>query len=101
MDRKIELGSVVFSKMGRDKNAYYIVVDILDENTVFICDGEIRKLSNPKKKSVKHLRPNGVVLESIAEKIKEHKKIFDSEVKSSLRSFNEPLQNNGGENVKK
>ncbi len=101
MKKNIELGSVVFSKQGRDEGSYYLVVDVLNENYVYICNGSLRKLANPKKKSVKHLKPNGIVLDVIAKKLKENKKVFDSEVMSSLRPFNESLQNNGGKHVEK
>lgn len=95
MDDRLEIGSVVYSKLGRDSGKYYVVVTI-EQTVAYIADGSLRKLSNPKRKNVKHLKGNGQILESIAQKFKEGKKVFDSEVKSALRTFNE---NNGGNNV--
>ncbi len=91
MDDRLQIGCVVYSKKGRDSGKYYVVVDSTEE-FVWICDGNVRKLANPKKKNVKHVKSNGAVLEPIKQKLTEKKKVFDSELKSALRAFNE----NGG-----
>lgn len=91
MDDRLQVGCVVYSKKGRDSGKYYIVVQSTDE-FVWISDGNLRRLSSPKKKNVKHVKSNGTVLEAIAQKIRDNKKVFDSEVRSALRAFNE----NGG-----
>lgn len=40
----MELGLIVYSKAGRDQGAYYAVVEIVDENTVKIADGDLRHI---------------------------------------------------------
>ena len=87
----IGVGAVVLSTQGRDKDMYFVVVDV-GADVVYLADGGMRKLNAPKKKNVKHVSFSGVVLESIAKKFSEGKKVFDSEVKSALRQFNQ--QNN-------
>lgn len=47
-------GTVVVSAAGRDKGSYQVVVDS-DENSVRLCDGKERPLSNPKRKNPKHI----------------------------------------------
>ena len=91
MKESIGIGSVVLSTQGRDKGMYFVVTAVGRE-VVFLADGGMRKLNAPKKKNVKHVSDAGVVLESIAQKLTEGKKVFDSEVKSALRQFNQ--QNN-------
>lgn len=49
------LGRVVYSKAGRDKNKYHLVVGILNENYIYISDGRLRGIEKPKKKKLKHL----------------------------------------------
>jgi large subunit ribosomal protein L14e len=88
MDDRLQVGCVVYSKKGRDSGKYYVVVQST-EQFVWICDGDVRRLANPKKKNIKHVKPNGVVLETIAQKLSEKKKVFDSELRSALRAFNE------------
>ena len=84
----IRVGSVVLSTQGRDKDMYFLVVSV-GKGFVFLADGGMRKLNAPKKKNVKHVSFSGVMLEAIAEKFTTGKKVFDSEVKSALRQFNQ------------
>ena len=45
----------VFSKKGRDKGWYFVVLYAVDADFVVIADGDTRKLDHPKKKRRKHL----------------------------------------------
>lgn len=83
---KPEPGRICLSKMGRDKDRYFIITDIIDESYVMIADGVMRKLSAPKKKKLKHLDLKPIVLESIAEKLVAGTKVFDSEIRSAIMS---------------
>ncbi len=84
----IRIGSVVLSKQGRDKGNYFMVVS-KGKDVVYLVDGGARKLNAPKKKNIKHVSQSGTVLLAIAEKLATGKKVFDSEVKSALRQFNQ------------
>ena len=48
----LEIGTVVKSLKGRDKDKYFCVVCI-EDGYVHLCDGKERKLSNPKHKKIK------------------------------------------------
>ena len=85
----IGVGSVVLSKQGRDKGLYFVVTSVDKKGFVYLVDGGMRKLASPKKKNAKHVSNSGTVLNSIAEKLLSNKKVFDSEVKSALRQFNQ------------
>ena len=54
MKSTFSLGDLVLSKAGRDGGEVFLVVDV-DGDYVKIVDGKIRKISNPKKKKIKHL----------------------------------------------
>jgi ribosomal protein L14E/L6E/L27E len=86
MSTKIVVGSVVLSQQGRDKGNLYLCVGIEDQ-FAFIADGKTHRLCKPKKKNIKHLKHTGDTLDVIAQKLGENKKVFDSEVNSSLRNF--------------
>lgn len=86
----IKVGSIVLSTQGRDKGNYFVVVSA-EGDRVYVADGGSRKLAAPKKKNVKHVSHSGVVLETIAKKLEQGQKVFDSEVKSALRQF---IENN-------
>ena len=50
----IKRGVVVRSGAGRDKNGFFVVLDVNKDN-VIICDGKRRSLEHPKCKNMKHL----------------------------------------------
>lgn len=50
----MEVGQVVISKAGRDKNLFMVLVSF-DENSCFVADGKERPLERPKLKNYKHL----------------------------------------------
>ena len=79
-------GSVVLSKQGRDKDNLYLCVGV-EGQFAYIADGKTHRLCKSKKKNIKHLKHTGHTLDVIAQKLKENKKVFDSEVNSSLRNL--------------
>ncbi|MCL2398586.1 MAG: KOW domain-containing RNA-binding protein [Defluviitaleaceae bacterium] len=57
----MQIGQVVFSKCGRDKDRAFVVLSVEGEY-VFLADGQLRPLNKPKKKKVKHTQPTNTVL---------------------------------------
>lgn len=57
----VKKGLVVKAAAGRDKDAYFAVLDA-DEKFAYIADGKSRRLEHPKRKNVKHLKPTAKVL---------------------------------------
>lgn len=88
MERSVALGSVVFSRAGRDKGNFFLVVEVVDDTFVKLADGDIRKLSAPKLKKIKHVKNTGDVLENIADKLERGAKVYDAEIFSALRRYN-------------
>lgn len=89
---EIGLGSVVLSKAGRDKGKYFIVVEVVDKEYVKISDGNTHSLAKAKLKRLKHLKANGDVLTKIADKFKESKQLYDAEICSALRVYNQKTE---------
>ncbi|MCI5819613.1 MAG: KOW domain-containing RNA-binding protein [Acidaminococcus sp.] len=87
----MELGQVVYSKQGRDSGRYYAVVEIVDDTYVKIADGKLRRVKSPKLKKVKHLKTKGDMLDKISEKLKQNAQVFDTELRSALRPYNEEV----------
>ncbi|HEY8390603.1 MAG TPA: KOW domain-containing RNA-binding protein [Clostridia bacterium] len=84
-----ELGRVVCSKAGRDAGKYFIISGVVDEGYVLIVDGKFHKLSNPKKKNIKHLKFLKDTINVLTEKLKKGTKVFDSEVYKALKIYNQ------------
>ena len=79
-----EIGRIAYSRQGRDKGRYFMITEVIDEQYVFIADGVVRKLIKPKRKKLKHLALKPIILEGIAEKLKNNVKVFDAELKSAI-----------------
>lgn len=67
----LSIGQLVKSKAGRDKGEVFIVLDIVDKNYALIVDGKLRRISNPKKKKIKHLQKTNTILIDFNEKKKD------------------------------
>ncbi len=83
----LQKGQVVKSKAGRDKSRVFVIVDIIDDSFVLIADGDLRKLSSPKKKKIKHLVVYNTILEEFANMLKSNEKINDATVRKLLEPF--------------
>lgn len=64
------VGQSVRSIAGRDNGREYVVVGT-GGNYVYVADGAIRKLENPKKKKLRHIQGSYNVSEEIAERLAE------------------------------
>lgn len=74
----IKVGSVVISSAGHDCGRA-MAVTAVEGNVVYVADGKERKLTSPKKKNIKHVRPtNGSV---------ELSGLTDKKLRQTLRAF--------------
>ena len=55
-------GMLVYSKAGRDKGKLFVVLGI-ENDFVYLSDGDTRRVNNPKKKKIKHINRTNTVLE--------------------------------------
>lgn len=80
---EIKIGSVVRSKAGRDKGDYFVVL-AMDGNFVYMANGELRKVDNPKKKKLKHLQGTDYCSDFIANKVRTSQKVTNQELRKAL-----------------
>lgn len=83
---EIQVGSLVISKCGRDKNKYFVVMQIMD-NCVYLSDGDIRKVEKPKKKKEKHVQPTAMFSEYVKKSIKENKVLTNKEIQKEISRY--------------
>jgi ribosomal protein L14E/L6E/L27E len=83
----IKIGQIVKSKAGRDKGRTFIVCSVVDEQNVLVCDGDLRKLSSPKKKKIRHLMIYNTVLTEFAFKLQCNENLDDAYVRKLLEPF--------------
>jgi ribosomal protein L14E/L6E/L27E len=65
-----------------------LVLDIIDAEHVFVVDGDLRKLDNPKRKKIKHLIVYNTVLPELRYKLDNKMKINNAYIRKLLEPFN-------------
>ena len=83
---ELQIGDIVISTMGRDRGLYFIVVEAT-ENYVYLVDGALRKIDNPKKKKIKHIELTSYHEENIATRVKNKHKITNQDIKKALKEI--------------
>lgn len=80
------VGSVVRSTSGRDRKRLFMIVGKCDDGSdrVMLADGHLRKLSSPKKKSLRH-----IAILAIADETSTSIPDGDEELYEYLRVFEE------------
>ena len=86
MDNKYSLGQIVFSKCGRDQGKPFIIVSI-EEDYVYLVDGDLRKVDNPKLKKKKHILLTLTTNEWIKQKIIEENRLTNNDVRRALEEY--------------
>lgn len=86
MEQNDHIGKVVYSKAGRDKDRFFIIVGKLNDEYVYISDGSLRLTQKPKKKKIKHLSFTTILAEEIRESILSGNTINNSLIRKFLQS---------------
>jgi len=81
---EISKGQFVKSKAGRDKDRFFIIIEIVDEVYVKIVDGDLRRVENPKLKKIKHLVKMNNVSDDIQQKLIENRKVTNQMVRREI-----------------
>lgn len=74
----IKVGSIVISSAGHDCGRAMVVL-AAEGSVVCVADGKERKISSPKKKNIKHVRPTHGFLDLSG--------ITDKKLRQTLRAF--------------
>ena len=93
----ISKSDIVISLAGRDKDKLFYVIDT-EDNYVLLADGKGRKLENPKRKKLRHVRRVTRTETRVALKILNGDKVLNSELRRDLATFGQQFnsQNQGG-----
>jgi len=86
LDEKKYIGRVVYSKQGRDSKKDFIVIEVINNDYVYIADGSLRTVEKPKKKKVKHLIFTDRIAEEIRDLVLNGQMISNSKIKRFLQS---------------
>ncbi len=79
-------GQVVYSKKGRDKGKPFIIYDF-NEEYVFLTDGDLRKIENPKKKKLMHVQMTKYIDNDLKKKLDENLYLNNADIKKALKAY--------------
>lgn len=88
-DGTINLGHIVISSAGRDADHAYVVIGWYKPQTLLVADGRGRKVTNPKKKNVKHVRRLSIA-NHLTEALVGGKTITDEDIRQALAQSRRP-----------
>ena len=93
----ISKSDIIVSLAGRDKEKLFYVMKT-DGQFVFLADGKSRRVENPKRKKLKHIRFVARTDSKVAEKIRSGDTVLNSELRKDLAIFGQEFnsQNQGG-----
>ena len=93
----ISKSDIVISLNGRDKDKLFYVMQV-EDNFCLLADGKGRKLENPKRKKLKHVRRVSRTETRVAVKIQNGDKVLNSELRRDLATFGQQFNshNQGG-----
>ena len=78
---------MVISKSGRDLGKAFVVVRVINERYLSICDGDLRKIENPKKKNIRHLQITSQSAEEVRECLHKGEIPANHVIKKSLKQI--------------
>ena len=93
----ISKSDIVISLNGRDQGKLFYVMHV-EDNYALLDDGKGRKLENPKRKKLKHVRRVTRTETRVATKILNGDKVLNSELRRDLATFGQQFnsQTQGG-----
>jgi len=87
LQNDFELGEVVKSTAGRDKDSYYLVVNIESTKRIKVVDGVNRKFNNPKYKNSRHLKRTGYVSDEFLNMVDKNKRVRSKDVREIIKGY--------------
>ena len=79
-------GCFARSIAGHDKTEIYIIVGE-EPGYVYLSDGKLKKVGNPKKKKLKHIQPVKRADALIAEKLETQKELHNEDIKRAIKEY--------------
>ncbi len=83
----MELGEMVISTAGRDAGRYFVVISIIGDKYIEIADGDLRKIENPKRKNINHVKKTGYIYDELSIWLKEGKRVRNHDLKSIINKY--------------
>lgn len=80
----ISIGQLVVSIAGRDAGHVYIVIGQMPAKMLLLADGRERKLVNPKKKNIRHVKRLAFTADGVAESLRSNTLVTDEALRQAI-----------------
>ena len=80
------IGCFATSLAGHDHNNVYIIVDA-DDEYVYLADGKLKKVDNPKKKKLKHVQLIKRTDDTITGRINDNDALTNEDIKYAIKKY--------------
>lgn len=80
------IGCFATSIAGHDHNNIYVIIDA-DDEYVYLVDGKIRKVNNPKKKKLKHVQLIKRTDDTIACRVNNNVALSNEDIKYAIKNI--------------
>ncbi|MBE7034463.1 MAG: hypothetical protein E7406_09595 [Ruminococcaceae bacterium] len=81
----MNIGDVVVSLKGHDRGSFYVVIGVEDDS-ILLCDGKRKLLSDPKKKNIKHLNTTGEKVD-----LSSYTPLYDAHIRKALKKVSKEI----------
>jgi large subunit ribosomal protein L14e len=82
-----KLGSVVEVMRGRDTGLYFVVIAHAQERFVYLADGDVRRVEQPKRKNVLHVRNTGYLGMDTDSLLRSGQRLTNAVLRYDMRRF--------------
>lgn len=83
---EIKAGTFAKSKAGHDSDKIYVIMNC-DREYVYLVDGVLRKINNPKKKKKKHIQIINHMAPVVGEKLINNKALINEDIKKAIKDY--------------
>lgn len=91
MKNRYHYGQIVKSKAGHDKGDLLVIIAI-EEEYVYLVDGNLRKLEKPKKKNKRHIQIINYIDEELVTKKTNNELITNQEIINAIKLYEAKVQ---------
>ena len=81
------IGYFATSLAGHDKGLTYVITGV-DNEYVYVTDGRLRQVDEPKKKKLKHIQLIKICDDTIKDKISRNIKLTNEDIKLAIKKYN-------------
>ena len=92
MQRAYKIGDIIVATAGRDEKRIFVVMSVIDELYVCIADGKTRRVENPKKKKIKHLKLIRQTDPKFIDSLLKNGKYSNSALRKALSEYKKSLE---------